>query len=139
MPVTKRITMQMGGSANTRENREHSVISLLFEGNWLPLHDVLVNQVGKYRYQLYNPHENHQVSLIVDIILVGRTKVISVHSSIWLANSTSLPLHLRLHIPASSLVAAQALRATSYNIANARTLPPGATQAMRALHGASHV
>ena len=105
--------MQQGNKATTRESRKHQVIHLLLEGNWLPLHNVLVNQVGKYRYKLENPHTNHHVDIIVEIILAGRTKVISIHSPIWIANNTTLPLRLRLHVPTSTLVAAQALRNTS--------------------------
>jgi hypothetical protein len=36
---------------------------------------------------------------------VGRTKIITVHSGIWLKNSTDRRLRFRLHVPITSLVA----------------------------------
>jgi hypothetical protein len=83
--------------------RKQFVISLLLEGNWLPLPSVLVNQVGKYRYNLSSPHDNARVHLIVDVALVSRTKVISIHSPVWLENSTDMELKLQLHVPTSLL------------------------------------
>ena len=35
--------------------------------------------VGKYRYTLSAPREERQLPLLVDIILVGRTKIITLH------------------------------------------------------------
>lgn len=83
--------------------RMHSVISLLVEGNWLPITNVIVSHVGKYRYAMFSPHQSATVHVIVDVMLVGRTKVISIHSSVWLENSTDLPLCVRLHVPPSLL------------------------------------
>lgn len=83
--------------------RLQSVIALLVEGNWLPISNVIVSQVGKYRYSMYSPHESATVHVVVDVMLVGRTKVISIHSSVWLENSTDLPMRVRLHVPPSLL------------------------------------
>ena len=44
--------------------------------------------VGKYRYFMHSPAEHDSVPVIVDIILVGRTKIITLHSSVWLENLT---------------------------------------------------
>ena len=41
--------------------------------------DVAVSVVGKYRYTLSAPREERQLPLLVDIILVGRTKIITLH------------------------------------------------------------
>lgn len=83
--------------------RTQSVIALLVEGNWLPISNVIVSQVGKYRYSMYSPHESATVHVVIDVMLVGRIKVISIHSSVWLENSTDLPMRVRLHVPASLL------------------------------------
>lgn len=40
-------------------------------------------------------------------VQVGRTKIITLHSSIWAVNSTDRTLQLRLHIPISPLSAPQ--------------------------------
>lgn len=83
-----------------------AVISLLVEGNWLPISNLVVGQVGQYRYSLYSPHDNASVSIVVDIQLVGRTKVVSLHSCVWLENATDVAIKLRLHVPPSLLVVA---------------------------------
>lgn len=83
-----------------------AVISLLVEGNWLPISNLVVGQVGRYRYSLYSPHDNATVSIVVDIQLVGRTKVVSLHSCVWLENATDVAIKLRLHVPPSLLVVA---------------------------------
>jgi hypothetical protein len=49
--------------------------------------DVAVNVVGKYRYRMTSPADSTWVPLIIDIILVGRTKIITLHSSVWLENA----------------------------------------------------
>ena len=46
-----------------------------------------VNVVGKYRYRMTSPADSTWVPLIIDIILVGRTKIITLHSGIWLENA----------------------------------------------------
>ena len=49
--------------------------------------DVAVNVVGKYSYHMTSPADSTWVPLIIDIILVGRTKIITLHSGIWLENA----------------------------------------------------
>ena len=61
--------------------------------------------VGKYRYFMHSPAERDSVPVIVDIILVGRTKIITLHSSVWLENLTDRRVAFRLHVPITPLVA----------------------------------
>lgn len=67
--------------------------------------DVAVSVVGKYCYHMHSPAEHQTLPVIVDIILVGRTKIITLHSSIWLTNSTDRHVAFRLHVPITPLVA----------------------------------
>lgn len=67
--------------------------------------DVSVNVVGKYRYYVDSAAELGHIPIIVDIILVGRTKIITLHSGVWLKNATDRQIAFRLHVPISSLVA----------------------------------
>lgn len=39
--------------------------------------------VGKYSYFLDMPIENRRVPVIVDVALIGRTKIIKLHSALW--------------------------------------------------------
>eukprot|EP00892_Ulva_mutabilis_P007162 jgi/Ulvmu1/4818/UM020_0103.1 len=100
-PHPQQVTMAQSDGLHT--SRVQSVISLLVEGNWLPISNVIVSQVGKYRYCMYSPHQSATVHVVVDVMLVGRTKVISLHSTVWLENSTDLPMRVRLHLPPSLL------------------------------------
>lgn len=61
--------------------------------------------VGKYRYTMMSPAEHDRVPIIVDIILVGRTKIITLHSSLWLENHTDRAVSFRLHVPLTPLTA----------------------------------
>jgi len=54
---------------------------------------------------MHSPSEHQTLPVIVDIILVGRTKIITLHSSIWLTNSTDRHVAFRLHVPITPLVA----------------------------------
>jgi hypothetical protein len=108
-PVTKRLNFLHSTSTATGVERIGSVIDLHFEGNWMPIRDVAVNVVGKYRYSMNSPADNTFVPLVVDIILVGRTKIITLHSGIWVENSIGRPVSLRLHVPTTPLVPPQSL------------------------------
>lgn len=108
-PVTKRLNFLHSTSAATGVERISSVIDLHFEGNWMPIRDVAVNVVGKYRYSMISPADNTFVPLVVDIILVGRTKIITLHSGIWVENSIGRPVSLRLHVPTTPLVPPQSV------------------------------
>ena len=48
---------------------------------------------------------------------MGRTKIITVHSGIWLKNSTDRRLRFRLHVPITSLVAPSGQDATHPQLA----------------------
>ena len=61
--------------------------------------------VGKYRYHMYSPAEHDRAPVVVDIILVGRTKIITLHSGIWLENRMDRKVAFRLHVPITPLVA----------------------------------
>lgn len=106
LPAPKRLhfahNVRGGGAAGSE--RVGATLHLHFEGNWMPLRDVAVNVVGKYRYRMASPADGTTVPVLVDIILVGRTKVITLHSSIWVENSIDRPLSLRLHTPTTPLV-----------------------------------
>lgn len=54
---------------------DSAVINLKFDGNWSPILKVALDVVGKYRYQLSTPRRDYTIPLIVDVALVGRTKV----------------------------------------------------------------
>ena len=69
--------------------------------------------VGKYRYFMHSPAEHDSVPVIVDIILVGRTKIITLHSSVWLENLTDRRVAFRLHVPITPLVAPAAARSSA--------------------------
>lgn len=103
-PASKRLNFMQFTSAITGTERLGSVINLHFEGNWMPVRDVAINVVGKYKYRMLSPADNTTVPVIVDIILVGRTKIITLHSGIWVENCISKPINFRLHIPTTPLV-----------------------------------
>ena len=71
------------------------------------LQDVAVSVVGKYKYTMVSPREHATVPVIVDIILVGRTKIITLHSALWLHNETDRRVAFRLHVPITPLTAPQ--------------------------------
>eukprot|EP00983_Pelagomonas_calceolata_P095324 1157997-Pelagomonas_calceolata.AAC.8 len=50
----------------------------------IPLAGVSTDIVGKYCYYLDMPLESQRVPVIVDVALIGRTKIIKLHSALWL-------------------------------------------------------
>lgn len=68
------------------------------------MQDVAINVIGKYRYRMASPVDHTWAPVVVDIILVGRTKIITLHSCVWVENGIERPLRFRLHVPISSLV-----------------------------------
>ncbi|GFH31357.1 predicted protein, partial [Haematococcus lacustris] len=64
---------------------------------------VSMDVVGKYAYHLDMPLEERRVPILVDVALIGRTKIIRVHSALWVMNSSTVRMGLRLHLPSSSL------------------------------------
>lgn len=103
VPSSKKLTLLNINAAASGTERLGSVINLHFEGNWMPIHDVPVNVVGKYKYNMLSPADNTTVPVLVDVILVGRTKIITVHSGIWVENAIEIPISFRLHVPTTSL------------------------------------
>lgn len=61
--------------------------------------DVCIDIVGKYSYHLYAPHEDRRAPVLVDVVLVGRTKIIKIHSALYVHNATSQKLGFRLQMP----------------------------------------
>ena len=87
--------------------------------------------VGKYRYFMHSPAEHDSVPVIVDIILVGRTKIITLHSSVWLENLTDRRVAFRLHVLITPLVAPASVRGAPERQSELKSdsllgpLPPG--------------
>ncbi|WIA12623.1 hypothetical protein OEZ85_006280 [Tetradesmus obliquus] len=69
-----------------------NAISVQLAGSWLPLEDMAVDVVGKYRYDVRDPLGGPSLPLLLDVLLVGRTKMLRLHSCIWLQNNTSMRL-----------------------------------------------
>ena len=59
--------------------------------------DVTTDVVGKYCYYLDMPLEDKRIPVIVDVALIGRTKIIKVHSALWL--EVCAFVHPRLSLP----------------------------------------
>eukprot|EP00887_Chlorella_sp_A99_P007742 scaffold20.g7742.t1 len=104
VPASKRLSFVQFSHTSAGSERTGATINLHFEGNWMPLQDVAVNVVGKYRYRMTSPADSTTVPLIIDIILVGRTKIITLHSGIWVENAINRAITLRLHVPTTPLV-----------------------------------
>ena len=104
VPCNKKLTLMNFTASATGTERLGAVINLHFEGNWMPIRDVPINVVGKYKYNMTSPADNTVMPVVVDVILVGRTKIITVHSGIWVENSIEIPISFRLHVPTTSLV-----------------------------------
>ncbi|GLI64033.1 hypothetical protein VaNZ11_007171 [Volvox africanus] len=96
-----------GGVVVTRLQAQ--VIVLNFEGSWMPITDVSVDVVGKYCYDLHSPTDERRAPVIVDVALVGRTKILKIHSALFVQNDTSCRLGFRLHFP-SVLLARQVVQ-----------------------------
>lgn len=110
LPCNKKLTLLNINASASGAERLGSVINLHFEGNWMPIYDVPVNVVGKYKYNMLSPADNITVPVLVDVILVGRTKIITVHSGIWVENAIEIPISFRLHVPTTSLAPPGAFR-----------------------------
>lgn len=59
--------------------------------------------VGKYCYDLHSPLDDKRTPVIVDVVLVGRTKILKIHSALYVQNHTLLRMGLRLHMPSPQL------------------------------------
>jgi hypothetical protein len=51
-----------------------------------------VDVVGKYRYEAREPLGGSRLPLMLDVLLVGRTKMLQLHSCLWLENNTGMRL-----------------------------------------------
>eukprot|EP00775_Hariotina_reticulata_P006353 gene6353-6586_t len=78
-----------------------NAISIQMAGSWLPLEDVAVDVVGKYRYEVRDPLGGAALPLLLDVLLVGRTKMLRLHSCLWLQNRSGLRLQPVLQLGSS--------------------------------------
>lgn len=72
--------------------------------------DVSTDQVGKYRYGLSTANGHLWVPLILDVNLVGRTKILKLHSALWIENSSTVRLTLRMQLPSATASTQTALQ-----------------------------
>jgi hypothetical protein len=66
--------------------------------------------VGKYRYAARDPTGAAPLPVLVDVLLVGRTKILKLHGPLWASNATRLKLGLTLVMPAAANGAGGAAR-----------------------------
>lgn len=125
---------------NVALEKTNNLICLQFEGNWLPIkvwfagrnsyqpfatQNVCVKEVGKFRHRLISPADQVVTYVIVDVILVGRTKIITLHSGLWLTNRTQHTVGFRMHLPISGLVPPQLRRGSAQStLATDRPIGP---------------
>jgi hypothetical protein len=64
-----------------------------------------VDVVGKYRYEARDPQGGLSLPVVVDVLLVGRTKMLKLHSALWVQNNTGIKMGIRLQV--SSLATGQ--------------------------------
>jgi hypothetical protein len=57
--------------------------------------------VGKYRYEAREPLGGPSLPLLLDVLLVGRTKMLRLHSCLWLENNTGMRLEPCLQLGSS--------------------------------------
>jgi hypothetical protein len=60
-----------------------------------------VDVVGKYRYEAKDPLGREPLVIVVDVLLVGRTKMLKLHSALWVQNNTGIKMSLQLQLPDS--------------------------------------
>lgn len=56
-----------------------------------------------FRYYLRSPQQDVVLPVIVDVVLIGRTKMLRIHSAVRIDNSTHVPIRLLLHLPEPSV------------------------------------
>jgi hypothetical protein len=59
---------------------------------WPACKPAAVDVVGKYRYEAREPLGGPSLPLLLDVLLVGRTKMLRLHSCLWLENNTGMRL-----------------------------------------------
>eukprot|EP00798_Chlamydomonas_sp_ICE-L_P005984 gene5984-5277_t len=128
-----------GGYVITRV-RSH-VINIKLEGNWAPIADVSIDVVGKYKYHAISPGDDVKIPLIVDVVLEMTsislslstwcwTKILKLHSALWVQNGTDRKIGFRLHMPSARLAlqisaASHADTLVSSQDIHLRSLKPG--------------
>jgi hypothetical protein len=60
-----------------------------------------VDVVGKYRYEVRDPLGGAALPLLLDVLLVGRTKMLRLHSCLWLQNRSGMRLQTELQLGSS--------------------------------------
>ncbi len=162
-PVPQQVVLAAADGTVISEGRQH-VICLQLEGRWMPLENVSVDVVGKYRYAAWDPSgeealpvrwlvawllgclvawllgclvawllgclvarwvgeclcpasftrmstptaNSHHTRLspptqvLLDVLLVGRTKILKLHGPLWATNATRHKLGLTLVMPAAA-------------------------------------
>ena len=61
-----------------------------------------VDVAGKYRYTARDPGGGEPLPLLLDVLLVGRTKILKLHGPLWASNSTRHKLGITLAMPAAA-------------------------------------
>ena len=99
-------------------------ISIQLEGNWPVVENVNVSLVGRFSHRVKSPLQGTSIPIICDIILAGRTKLISFHSGIWVHNKTNKNLTLRLVLETNLFNPPEEEKLREGKIDNTRTLGP---------------
>eukprot|EP00951_Prasinocladus_malaysianus_P018063 scaffold143435_cov43-Prasinocladus_malaysianus.AAC.1 len=97
-PTDHMLTALTGKSKSVMKYRA-KVINIKLQGNWMPVKRIVVSHIGKSSYRVLSPHESLEVPLVVDVTLVGRTKIICLHSSVRVKNCCDVSFSMRLHMP----------------------------------------
>lgn len=61
-----------------------------------------VDVAGKYRYAARDPAGGEPLPVLLDVLLVGRTKILKLHGPLWASNSTCHKLGITLAMPAAA-------------------------------------
>ena len=69
-PVEKSVIMP-----DSQQHVMARTICMQFEGNWTPVTDIIVDNVGKYAYTIGSPHDTSVTPVVMDVSLDIRTKV----------------------------------------------------------------
>ena len=100
--LPKLVDIRLHGSEDEPSWRTTSLlceaISIQLEGNWPVVENVNVSLVGRFSHRVKSPLQGTVMPIVCDIILAGRTKLISFHSGIWVHNKTVCSLMFRLQL-----------------------------------------
>lgn len=67
----------------------------------------VVDVAGKYRYAARDPAGGEPLPVLLDVLLVGRTKILKLHGPLWASNGTRHKLGITLAMPAAANGAAR--------------------------------